>query len=264
MRSVSIGKVTFGNHLPLCLIAGPCVMESRDHAIMMATELKAMTDRLGIGFVFKTSFDKANRSSKDSFRGVSITEANTAFGEMARLGIPTLTDVHERQQCKLLNVDVLQIPALLCRQTDLIEASGLTGLPVNLKKGQFMSPHEMLNVIEKVGHDQVLLTERGTTFGYNNLVADMRSLSIMARTGYPVIFDATHSVQQPASLGISSGGDRAMVPVLAKAAVATGIAGVFIETHDNPDAALCDGPNMVRLDDMPGLVSKLMQIDRLK
>ena len=241
-------------------------MESRSHALMMAGKLKEITDKLGIGFVFKTSFDKANRTSKDSFGGIEPDEAVYTFEKsIEKLDIPCITDIHEPQQCGPVSgyVSALQIPALLSRQTDLIVAAGKTSLPINIKKGQFMAPEDMQNVIEKVGHDQILLTERGSSFGYHNLVVDMRSLAVMSATGFPVIFDATHSVQAPSGLATKSGGDRAMAHVLAKAAVATGIAGVFIETHQDPDNAPSDGPCMIKLSDMPKLIETLMKIDRV-
>lgn len=266
MPDVKIGKVTFGNKLPLALIAGPCQLESRDHAIMMAEALKTITDKLGIGFVFKASFDKANRTSADSPRGAGIYQAVKTFREIKSMGIPTLTDVHENWQVEeiALAVDCLQIPALLCRQTNLLKVAAKSGMPINVKKGQFMAPHDMQNVVDKLkgfGNANVLLTERGTSFGYNDLVADMRALPVMARTGCPIIFDATHSVQSPGG-GIASGGDRSMAPILASAAVATGIAGVFIETHQDPDNAPSDGPCMTKLSDMEELLKRLMAIDQ--
>jgi 2-dehydro-3-deoxyphosphooctonate aldolase (KDO 8-P synthase) len=265
---VTVGNVSFGNRLPLTLIAGPCQLESRDHAFMVAGRLKEMCGRLGIGFVYKTSFDKANRTSLSGKRGLGLAKALPVFADLRKeLGLPVLTDVHEIHQCAELApaVDILQIPAFLCRQTDLLVAAAKTGRAVNVKKGQFLAPWDMKNVVEKLvasGNANVLLTERGASFGYNTLVSDMRSLPIMAETGAPVVFDATHSVQQPGGQGASSGGDRRMVPVLARAAVAVGVAGVFIETHENPDNAPSDGPNMVPLDQMEALLAKLMQFDR--
>ncbi|MCB1489136.1 MAG: 3-deoxy-8-phosphooctulonate synthase [Bauldia sp.] len=266
---VPVGAVTFGNDLPLSLIAGPCQLESRAHAFDMAGRLKEMTAALGIGFVYKTSFDKANRTSLGGRRGVGLEEALPIFADLrAELGVPILTDVHEREQCARVatSVDILQIPAFLCRQTDLLVAAAETGKVVNVKKGQFLAPWDMKNVLAKVvdsGNPNVLLTERGASFGYNTLVSDMRALPTMAETGAPVIFDATHSVQQPGGQGTSSGGDRRMVPVLARAAVAVGVAGVFIETHQDPDNAPSDGPNMVPIDQLPALLETLMALDRV-
>jgi len=266
---VSIGPVRFGNDLPLALIAGPCQLESRQHAFDIAGALKEMASAAGIGLVFKTSFDKANRTSVSGRRGVGLDAALQVFADLrVALGLPILTDVHLPEQCAIVAevVDVLQIPAFLSRQTDLLLAAAATGRPVNVKKGQFLAPWDMKNVVEKLrsgGATDVLLTERGSSFGYNTLVADMRSLPIMAGLGVPVIFDATHSVQQPGGQGSSTGGDREMVPVLARAAVAVGVAGVFIETHQDPDNAPSDGPNMVRLADMPDLIDQLMAIDRV-
>jgi len=266
---VAAGAVRFGNDLPLALIAGPCVLESRGHALDMAGALKEITSRLGISLVYKTSFDKANRTSAASARGVGLDGALGVFAEIrATLGLPVLTDVHESAQCAELAavVDVLQIPAFLCRQTDLLVAAARTGRVVNVKKGQFLAPWDMTNVVAKItgaGNANVLVTERGASFGYNTLVSDMRALPILARTGAPVIFDATHSVQQPGGRGTASGGEREFVPVLARAAVAVGVAGVFIETHQDPDRAPSDGPNMVPLRDMEALLRRLMAFDRL-
>ncbi len=266
---VKAGNVSFGNRLPLALIAGPCQLESRDHAFMVAGRLKEICGKLGIGLVYKTSFDKANRTSLSGKRGLGLAKALPVFADLRReLGLPVLTDVHEIHQCAELApaVDILQIPAFLCRQTDLLVAAAQTGKVVNVKKGQFLAPWDMKNVVEKLvasGNPNVLLTERGASFGYNTLVSDMRSLPIMAETGAPVIFDATHSVQQPGGQGSSSGGDRRMVPVLARAAVAVGVAGIFIETHEDPDHAPSDGPNMVPLDRMEALLAKLMEFDRV-
>jgi 2-dehydro-3-deoxyphosphooctonate aldolase (KDO 8-P synthase) len=267
---VTVGSVKFGNALPLVVIAGPCALESRSHAFEMAGALKEITQRLGIGFVFKTSFDKANRSSANSGRGIGLGQAQQIFADIrSELGVPVLTDVHESDQCARAAevVDVLQIPAFLSRQTDLLIAAARTGKVVNVKKGQFSAPWDMVNAVEKitgVGNPNVLLTERGASFGYNTLVSDMRALPIMARTtGAPVIFDATHSVQQPGGRGATSGGEREFVPVLARAAVAVGVAGVFIETHQDPDSAPSDGPNMVPLNEFEGLLRRLMAFDRV-
>ena len=266
---VEAGDVRFGNGLPLSLIAGPCAMENRDHAMMMAEILKGLSERLGIGLVFKTSFDKANRTALSSGRGMGLEAALPVFAEIRdTFDLPVLTDMHTAEQCATVAqvVDILQIPAFLCRQTDLLVAAAKTGRVINIKKGQFLAPWDMKNVAAKVtgsGNPNVLLTERGASFGYNTLVSDMRALPIMAETGAPVIFDATHSVQQPGGQGASSGGDRRMVPPLARAAVAVGVAGVFIETHDDPDTAPSDGPNMVPLDQMEALVRQLMAIDTL-
>jgi len=263
-------RVAFGQKLPLAIIAGPCAMESRDHALFMAGALKEITQRLGIGLVYKSSFDKANRTSLEGRRGLGLKQAMPVFAEIKeKFGLPVLTDVHENDQCAEVAevVDVLQIPAFLCRQTDLLLAAARTGKPVNVKKGQFLAPWDMKNVVAKVtgaGNPDVLVTERGASFGYNTLVSDMRSLPIMAeQTGAPVIFDATHSVQQPGGQGTSSGGQREFVPVLARAAVAVGVAGVFIETHDNPAEAFSDGPNQVPLGEFEALLRQLMAFDRL-
>ncbi|HYY36150.1 MAG TPA: 3-deoxy-8-phosphooctulonate synthase [Xanthobacteraceae bacterium] len=267
---VAIGTARFGNSLPLALIAGPCALESRAHALEMASALKELTAKIGIGFVYKTSFDKANRTSGKSQRGLGLDRALPIFAEIRqKFGVPVLTDVHEAQQCAAVAevVDVLQIPAFLCRQTDLLVAAAATGRVINIKKGQFLAPWDMTNVVAKVtgaGNRNILVTERGASFGYNTLVSDMRALPILARTtGAPVIFDATHSVQQPGGQGTSSGGEREFVPVLARAAVAVGVAGVFIETHDNPDQAPSDGPTMVPLKQMDGLLGRLVEFDRL-
>jgi 2-dehydro-3-deoxyphosphooctonate aldolase (KDO 8-P synthase) len=267
---VAVGRARFGNALPLALIAGPCALESRDHGIEMASALAEVAGRIGIGFVYKTSFDKANRTSTKSNRGVGLEDALPIFADIRqRLGVPVLTDIHEPQQCARVAevVDVLQIPAFLCRQTDLIVAAAATGRVINVKKGQFLAPWDMAHVVAKVtsaGNPNVLVTERGASFGYNTLVSDMRALPILARTtGAPVIFDATHSVQQPGGQGTSSGGEREFVPVLARAAVAVGVAGVFIETHQDPDSAPSDGPNMVPLKQMEGLLRRLVALDKL-
>jgi 2-dehydro-3-deoxyphosphooctonate aldolase (KDO 8-P synthase) len=267
---VTAGAVRFGTDLPLALIGGPCVLESRGHALDMAGALKEIATRLDIGLVYKTSFDKANRTSAASARGVGLEGALAVFEEIrATLGLPVLTDVHESGQCAEVAavVDVLQIPAFLCRQTDLLVAAARTGRAVNVKKGQFLAPWDMANVVAKItgaGNSNVLVTERGASFGYNTLVSDMRALPILARTtGAPVIFDATHSVQQPGGRGTASGGEREFVPVLARAAVAVGVAAVFIETHQDPDRAPSDGPNMVPLKDMEGLLRQLIAFDKL-
>jgi len=268
-RSVSAGGVRFANDAPIAVFAGPCQMESRAHAVEMASALKEIADRLGLGLVYKSSFDKANRTSISGRRGLGLDAALPVFAEVREtLKLPVVTDVHEPQQCAVLAevVDVLQIPAFLCRQTDLLIAAAKTGRVVKIKKGQFLAPWDMKNVVAKVvesGNENVLLTERGASFGYNTLVSDMRSLPIMAETGFPVIFDATHSVQQPGGQGTSSGGDRRFVPVLARAAVAVGVAGLFIETHQDPDNAPSDGPNMVPLKDFEGLMRELMEIDAM-
>jgi 2-dehydro-3-deoxyphosphooctonate aldolase (KDO 8-P synthase) len=267
---VTVGAARFGNALPLALIAGPCALESRDHALEMASALKEIAGRIGIALVYKTSFDKANRTSAKSNRGIGLDAALSIFAEIReRLGLPILTDVHETQQCAAVAevADVLQIPAFLCRQTDLILAAASTGRAINIKKGQFLAPWDMANVVAKVtaaGNRNVLVTERGASFGYNTLVSDMRALPILARTtGAPIIFDATHSVQQPGGQGTSSGGEREFVPVLARAAVAVGVAGVFIETHQDPDRAPSDGPNMVPLKAMEPLLRRLVEFDKL-
>ena len=267
--SVTVGKVTFGNALPLALMAGPCVLESRAHALETAAALKEIAERLGIGLVYKSSFDKANRTSLSSARGLGLNEALPIFAEIREAtGLPVVTDVHEPDHCAAAAeaVDVLQIPAFLCRQTDLLVAAAKTGKAVNIKKGQFLAPWDMRHVVAKVvaaGNPNVLVTERGVSFGYNTLVSDMRSLPILAETGAPVIFDATHSVQQPGGQGGTSGGERRFVPVLARAAVAVGVAGVFIETHQDPDAAPSDGSNMVPLRELVGLLTEIMAFDRL-
>ncbi len=264
-----IGAVRFGNHLPLVLIAGPCALESRDHALFMAEQLAEVAARNRIGLVFKSSFDKANRTSLGSGRGLGLSEALPIFAEIKeRTGLPILTDVHDVGQCGSVGevVDILQIPAFLCRQTDLLVAAARTGKVVNVKKGQFLAPWDMKNVVSKLtgaGNADVLLTERGASFGYNTLVSDMRALPIMAETGAPIVFDATHSVQQPGGQGTTSGGQREFVPVLARAAVAVGVAAVFIETHDSPETALSDGPNMVPLREMADLIARLQDFDRL-
>ncbi len=267
--TVVVGHVTFSNDAPLALMAGPCALESRAHALETATALKEIAERVGIGLVYKSSFDKANRTSLGSARGLGLTGALPIFAEIREVtGLPVVTDVHEPGQCAPAAevVDVLQIPAFLCRQTDLLVAAARTGKPVNVKKGQFLAPWDMPHVVAKVvgaGNPNVLVTERGASFGYNTLVADMRALPILAETGAPVIFDATHSVQQPGGQGGSSGGERRFVPVLARAAVAVGVAGLFIETHQDPDAAPSDGPNMVPLSALEGLLTDILAFDRL-
>lgn len=268
-KHVKVGNVTFGNDLPFVLIAGPCQMESRQHALETAQALVEMTSKLGIGFIYKSSFDKANRTSLSGKRGIGLIKALPVFEEIREtFGCPVLTDVHTEEQCSLVakSVDVLQIPAFLCRQTDLLIAAANTGKVVNVKKGQFLAPWDMKNVAAKVsesGNDNILLTERGVSFGYNTLVTDMRTFPIMAQTGYPVVFDATHSVQQPGGQGGSSGGERRFVATLARAAIAVGVAGVFMETHQDPDNAPSDGPCMVVLADMPKLLEQLQAYDRI-
>ncbi|MEL6291634.1 MAG: 3-deoxy-8-phosphooctulonate synthase [Pseudomonadota bacterium] len=268
-RPVQIGEITISQTAPIAVFAGPCQMESRAHALEMATALKEIADRLGLPFIYKSSFDKANRTSLSGKRGVGLADALPIFAEIREtLGVPVVTDVHEPEHCARVGevVDVLQIPAFLCRQTDLLVAAAKTGRVIKIKKGQFLAPWDMKHVVAKVrdsGNDNVLVTERGASFGYNTLVSDMRSLPIMAETGAPVIFDATHSVQSPGGQGGSSGGDRRFVPVLSRAAVAVGVAGLFIETHQAPDTAPSDGPNMVPLKDFEGLIKQLMAIDAL-
>jgi 2-dehydro-3-deoxyphosphooctonate aldolase (KDO 8-P synthase) len=268
-REVRVGGVTIGNDRPLTVIAGPCQLESLDHALMIGERMKRICDLAGAGYVFKASFDKANRTSLSGKRGLGLDSGLQVLGEVkARLGVPVLTDVHGVEQCGPASavVDVLQIPAFLCRQTDLLIAAGETGAAVNVKKGQFLAPWDMANVVAKIeatGNRRILVTERGASFGYNTLVADMRSLPILARSGWPVVMDATHSVQQPGGLGGASGGQREFAPVMARAAVSLGIAAVFIETHEDPDRAPSDGPNMIPLDRMEDLVTSLMAFDRL-
>lgn len=269
MRSFNINNLVVGNDHPFVLIAGPCQIESQDHAEDTANTIKEITDSLGIGLIYKSSFDKANRSSVNTKRGIGIESGLQILNSIKhQLGIPVLTDIHEVWQADVVaeaGIDILQIPAFLCRQTDLLLAAGNTGCVVNVKKGQFLAPHDMKNVAEKIastGNERIMLCERGYTHGYNNLVVDMRSLPIMARTGYPVVFDATHSVQQPGGLGNVSGGDREMVAYLARAAVATGcVASVFMETHEDPNNAPSDGPNMVRLDNLKRILEDLVAID---
>lgn len=269
MQSFDIGNVTVGNDQPLVVIAGPCQLESSDHALMIATEMAAVCAAVGAGFIFKGSFDKANRTSLSGKRGLGIDAGLQVMADVkSKIGCPVITDVHLPDQCAQVAevVDVLQIPAFLCRQTDLLLAAGETGAAINVKKGQFLSPWEMPNVLEKVastGNTRVMACERGTSFGYNTLVADMRALPQMAATGHPVIMDATHSVQQPGGKGGSSGGQREFAPLMARCAVSTGIAGVFIETHEDPDRAPSDGPNMIPLDQMRKVLESLMAFDRL-
>ena len=268
-RTVSIGNLNVANDRPLALIAGPCAMESREHALETAQALVEMTSALSMPLIYKSSFDKANRTSANAPRGIGMARALEIFAEIKeRFGCPVITDVHEASQCAAVAdvVDVLQIPAFLCRQTDLLIAAANTGRAVNVKKGQFLAPWDMANVADKIrgaGNDKVLLTERGTSFGYNTLVSDMRGLPILAETGCPIVFDATHSVQQPGGKGTSSGGERRFVPVLARAAVAIGVAAVFIETHEDPDRAPSDGPNMVPLSELPALLADLQAFDEL-
>jgi len=268
-RTVAVGSVVFAASRPLVLIAGPCVIESRDSVLRHAERLRDLTRELGLPFVFKASFDKANRTSREGFRGPGLDEGLAILGAARReIGVPVLTDVHEASQVPAVAsvVDVMQTPAFLCRQTDFLVAVAAAGKPVNVKKGQFLSPGEMEHVLAKMsagGNHQLLVTERGASFGYNNLVADMRSLAIMARFGYPVIFDATHSVQLPGGAGTASGGQREFVPTLARAAVAAGVAGVFMEVHEDPDRAKSDGPNSVKLADLKPLLKRLIAIDRV-
>jgi 2-dehydro-3-deoxyphosphooctonate aldolase (KDO 8-P synthase) len=268
-RHITIGNVTVGNDLPFALIAGPCQIESRGHAFEMAQALVELTRKLGIGLIYKSSFDKANRSAISTARGIGIDDGLQILADLcARFGCPVLTDVHAPDQCAPTAeaVDVLQIPAFLCRQTDLIIAAGKTGRAINVKKGQFLAPWDAVNIVEKIastGNDRVMLCERGASFGYNTLISDMRALPIMARTGCPIVFDATHSVQQPGGMGKTSGGQREFVPVLARAAIAVGVAAVFMETHQDPDRAPSDGPNMVHLKDMPALLETLQAFDKV-
>jgi len=262
--------LSVANNLPFMLIAGPCVMESRDHILKMAEALKKLTDEKGVGFVFKASFDKANRTSVGGARGLGIDKGLKLFEEVKKtFNVPVITDIHDKDQCAMVAevVDILQIPAFLCRQTDLLEAAAKTGKPLNIKKGQFLAPWDMVNVVKKVesfGNHKIMLCERGASFGYNTLVTDMRGLPTMAKTGYPVIFDATHSCQQPGGQGGSSGGQREFAPVLARAAIAVGVAGVFAETHDNPDQALSDGPNMIPLHEMGKFIDQLKAFDDVR
>ena len=266
---VRVGSVEIGNSKPLSIIAGPCAMESRDHALEMAAALKEIAAKAGVGLIYKTSFDKANRTSANSARGLGMELALPIFAEIREsLGVPVLTDVHEREQCAPLAeaVDVLQIPAFLCRQTDLLVAAAVTGRVVNVKKGQFLAPWDMKNVIAKItaaGNPNVLVTERGSSFGYNTLVVDMCALPEMAKFGAPIVMDATHAVQKPGGQGTSSGGNRDMAPYIARAAVAIGVAAVFMETHQDPDRAPSDGPNMLKLKDVPSLLAELVELDAI-
>lgn len=271
MKSFNINRIVASNENRFFLIAGPCQIENNDHTQMLAGSIKEICDKLDIDLIFKSSFDKANRSSVNTKRGVGIDKGLQILnGVKHKFGVPTLTDIHETYQAAEVaaaGVDVLQIPAFLCRQTDLLLAAGRTGCAINVKKGQFLAPHDMKNVAAKIsstGNERIMLCERGYTHGYNNLVVDMRSLPIMASTGYPVVFDATHSVQQPGGMGTVSGGDREMVPYLARAAVATGcVAAVFMEVHEDPDRAPSDGPNMIRLDNLEEILKKLLEIDKI-
>ena len=268
-RHVTIGNAILGNDLPIAIIAGPCAMESRAHAMEMAAALTEMSAKLGFTFIYKSSFDKANRTSITSQRGIGLDDALPIFADIKETyGCAVLTDVHTAEQCAPVAevVDVLQIPAYLCRQTDLLVAAAETGRALHVKKGQFLAPWDMANVVKKVedaGNSNILICERGASFGYNTLVSDMRALPVLAQTGYPVIFDATHSVQQPGGEGGTSGGQREFAPVLARAAVAVGVAGVFMETHENPDAAPSDGPNMIYLKDLAGVIETLQEFDQV-
>ncbi len=270
-KKVKIGDFEIGNKLPMAIIAGPCQIESRQHAIMIAGKMVEITKKLGINYIFKSSFDKANRTSINGARGVGLEEGMRTFAEIKKLypDLPIVTDVHEREQCSVVAeyVDMIQIPAFLCRQTDLVIAAAKTGKVVNIKKGQFLAPWDVKNLVKKAvdsGNDKVCITERGTSFGYNTLITDMRAFPQMARdTGCPIIFDATHSVQQPGGMGASTGGQREFAPVLARAAVAVGVAAVFMETHENPDKALSDGPNTIYLSDMERVISELMAYDKI-
>ncbi|MBM3467840.1 MAG: 3-deoxy-8-phosphooctulonate synthase [Alphaproteobacteria bacterium] len=268
-KHLKIQNITIGNDLPFVLIAGPCVLESRDHALEMSSEIKEIANKLNIPFIYKTSFDKANRSSIQGHRGLGMESCLPILAEVKeKIGCPVITDVHSADQCAPVAevVDVLQIPAFLCRQTDLLKAAAETGKAINVKKGQFLAPWDMANVVKKLesfGCQQFMLCERGASFGYNTLVSDMRALPIMARFGYPVVFDATHSVQQPGGAGTSTGGERQYVPILARAAVSVGVAAIFLETHQDPDHAPSDGPNMVKLKDLEQLLTDLMKFDHL-
>lgn len=268
-KTVTVGSIEIANDRPFTLIAGPCQMESRDHAFDMCGALVEITQKLGIPFIYKSSYDKANRTSLNAQRGIGLEKSLPVFADIKKeFGVPVITDIHTAEQCGEVAevMDVLQIPAFLCRQTDLLVAAAKTGCAINVKKGQFLAPWDMENVAKKIsesGNENIMLCERGASFGYNTLVSDMRSLPIMAKTGYPVIYDATHSVQQPGGLGGSSGGDRTMVPVLARAAIAVGVAGVFMETHQDPDNAPSDGPNMVKLEDMANVLETLVKLDEI-
>ncbi len=269
MRTIEIRNLKIANNLPFTLIAGPCQTENRDHSMMMAENIKKITDKLKIGFIYKSSFDKANRSSVDAERGLGLTKTLKIFEEIRNtFGCPILTDVHSEQNCREMgdSVDIIQIPAFLCRQTDLLKAAAETGKIVNIKKGQFLAPWDAANIVKKMdyfGNKNVMLTERGVSFGYNTLISDMRSLPIMAKTGCPVVFDATHSVQQPGGLGGASGGQREFVETLASAAIAVGVAAIFAETHQDPDNAPSDGPCMVRLDNLEKLLTRLKRLDEV-
>ena len=268
-KQVKCGKLKISNVDPFTLIAGPCQLENEKHALDVANELKKITENLGIGLIYKTSFDKANRTSLKGKRGAGLEKSLPIFDKIRKdIGVPVLTDIHTIEQCSIVSkhVDVLQIPAFLCRQTDLLVAAAKTGKVINVKKGQFLAPWDMINVTKKIedsGNKNILVTERGASFGYNTLVSDMRSLPIMAKNGYPVVFDATHSVQQPGGMGEKSGGQREFVEHLARAAIAVGVAAVFMETHPDPDNAPSDGPNMVPLSKMPSLLNQLVQIDKI-
>lgn len=269
IKHLTIKNITMGNDLPFVLIAGPCVLESRDHALEMASAIKDITDSLQIPFIYKTSFDKANRTSIHGVRGMGMQEGLPILAEVKeKLGCPIITDVHSSDQCAPVAevVDVLQIPAFLCRQTDLLKAAAATGKAINIKKGQFLAPWDMANVVKKMesfGNSNLMLCERGASFGYNTLVSDMRALPIMAQSGYPVVFDATHSVQQPGGAGASTTGERRFIPILARAAVSVGIGALFLEVHQDPDNAPSDGPNMLRLEDLPQLLLELKEFDQL-
>lgn len=270
-KTIKVGKVELGNKLPLAIIAGPCQIESREHAIFIAGKMVEITKKLGVPYIFKASFDKANRTSINGARGVGLEEGMRTFAEIRKLypDLPLLTDIHEREQCQIAAqyVDMLQIPAFLCRQTDLVVTAAKTGKVVNIKKGQFLAPWDVKNIVKKVedsGNHNICVTERGTSFGYNTLVTDMRAFPQIAKDcGYPLIFDATHSVQQPGGLGGATGGQREFAPVLARAAVAVGVAAVFMETHENPEKALSDGPNSIYLSDMERVISELMAFDKV-
>ncbi len=269
MREIKVGNYRIANNLPFTLISGPCQIESEEHSMMMATKIKEICNKLGINFIYKSSFDKANRSSISGKRGIGIEKSLNVFAKVKKeLGLPVLTDIHDAEQCKIMadHVDILQVPAFLCRQTDLLKAAAETGKVINIKKGQFLAPWDVENIVKKMDHfgnEQVILTERGASFGYNTLVSDMRSLPIMAKTGCPVVYDATHSVQQPGGLGGASGGQREFVETLATAAVAVGVGALFLEVHQDPDNAPSDGPCMVRLDNLEKLLTKLQKIDNI-
>jgi len=271
MRTIQVKNIKIANNLPFTLIAGPCQTESLDHSLMMASNIKRICDKLGINFIYKSSFDKANRSSMDGQRGLGLEKTLPVFAAIKKeFGCPVITDIHSEEQCKFLGtvdeVDILQVPAFLCRQTDLLEAAAKSGKVINIKKGQFLAPWDAANIVKKMDHfgnQNVMLTERGVSFGYNTLISDMRALPIMAKTGCPVVFDATHSVQQPGGLGGASGGQREFVETLASAAIAVGVAAVFMEVHQDPDNAPSDGPCMVRLDNLEKLLTKLKRFDEI-